>query len=230
MSLKLSDEEKKYLKYISNYLGSYNTDYGFVTIHDIDNIDWDILKDLNLNRFNNNYDIEIPLKLQFLIKKIIKYIIENDMLPDTESSEEYWHYAELEIEINRKNNTIFASYDYQTTEAKIMNAVVYKGSSVADIFESLEGISSDNGLLELSYEGSGDDGYIADVFNDTTEEVPEIVSSWCYEKLENTFGGWEDNEGSQGNFIFDLSKKTITWNHINFEAEGHSKTIWEENF
>lgn len=229
MSLKLSDEEKKYLKFISNYLGSYGSDYGVVTIHDIDNVDWDILKDLNLNRFNNNYDIEVPLKLQFLIKKIAKYIIENDILPDSEA-DEYWDYAELEIEINRKDNTIFASYDYQTTEAKIMNAVVYKGSIVADIFESLEGISSDNGLLELSYEGSGDEGYIADVFNDTTEEVPEIVSSWCFEKLERAFGGWEDNEGSKGKFIFDLSEKTITLKHINFEEEGHSETVWKEEF
>jgi len=79
-----------------------------------------------------------------------------------------------------------------------------------------------NGLLQLDYNGSGDSGYIESSFVDGGR-VPANIENWCYEVLENNYGGWEINEGSQGYFLFDTKNNTIelelTYNELTEENE-----------
>lgn len=75
---------------------------------------------------------------------------------------------------------------------------------------------------EIEYQGGGDSGYIESdiIFNDNSRaDYPAAVEDWMYNKLRQ-FGGWEINEGSQGQFHFNFSQKTIILNHgSNYESE-----------
>jgi hypothetical protein len=37
----------------------------------------------------------------------------------------------------------------------------------------------------------------------------EIIHDFCYDNLEEHHGGWENNEGGNGQFVFDLKDETI---------------------
>jgi hypothetical protein len=79
-----------------------------------------------------------------------------------------------------------------------------------------------NGILQLDYSGGGDSGYIESSFVNGGR-VPANIEDWCYEVLENNYGGWEINEGSQGYFVFDTRKNIIwlelTYNELTEETE-----------
>jgi hypothetical protein len=101
------------------------------------------------------------------------------------------------------------------------------------VFDDIE-IPEDNYLV-LKYNGGGDSGYIESHFdsgarNPYGESVPTEVEEWCYQQLEDNFGGWEINEGSQGEFQFDFNEKTVILSHTYNIEESKSNTLWEEEF
>ena len=61
----------------------------------------------------------------------------------------------------------------------------------------------------IYFNGGGDSGYIDDFLTETNTPIPNHVSDILYELLNNTLGGWEINEGSQGKFILHLDEKVI---------------------
>jgi hypothetical protein len=58
------------------------------------------------------------------------------------------------------------------------------------------------------------------------ENSPAFLENMCYNALSN-FGGWEINEGSQGNIVFNLRDKTITVNHSWNTEENHRFRLLE---
>ena len=44
----------------------------------------------------------------------------------------------------------------------------------------------------------------------TTLSVRDAIESLAYDFLEQTHGGWENNEGVYGEFTFDVAQRTIT--------------------
>jgi len=65
-----------------------------------------------------------------------------------------------------------------------------------------------------TYEGGGDSGYINNYMgvDGESERIDASIQDVCYTEL-NNFDGWEINEGSQGNIVFNLKDKTVTINH-----------------
>jgi hypothetical protein len=43
--------------------------------------------------------------------------------------------------------------------------------------------------------------------------VKEAIERLAYDFLEETHGGWENNEGAYGDFLFDVAQRTITLNY-----------------
>jgi hypothetical protein len=104
---------------------------------------------------------------------------------------------------------------------------------IFDICER-EGVKS----FTVSFEGSGDSGQIEDVrldekirklpvegakvsegtqwvngnsntvFRNATD-LEDLITSVCYEVLENVCGGWENNDGAYGEFYFDAKKRKV---------------------
>ena len=104
---------------------------------------------------------------------------------------------------------------------------------IFDICER-EGVKS----FTVSFEGSGDSGQIEDVglegkirklpvegakvsegtrwlngnsatvFRNATD-LEDLITSVCYEVLENACGGWEINDGAYGEFVFDVEEREV---------------------
>ena len=89
---------------------------------------------------------------------------------------------------------------------------------------------TDKGVSEIicSYNGGGDSGYVdGDMSVDgERENTPAFLEDMCYDALTN-FGGWEINEGSQGNIVFNLIDKTRTVNHTWNTEEHHRFKLLE---
>ena len=69
--------------------------------------------------------------------------------------------------------------------------------------------------ITIKYEGGGDDGYIEDKGEGDNGEEYDLsagMSDVVYSYLEQSFGGWENNEGASGEII--VTKKEIQIDHI----------------
>jgi hypothetical protein len=63
----------------------------------------------------------------------------------------------------------------------------------------------------VEYDGGGDSGYIQD------NDIPEVLENITYEILDVYYSGWEINEGSTGNIVYDFENEMVTINHNLFE-------------
>ena len=65
--------------------------------------------------------------------------------------------------------------------------------------------------IMVEYDGGGDSGYIQD------NDIPEVLENITYEILDVYYSGWEINEGSTGNIVYDFKNEMVTINHDLFE-------------
>jgi hypothetical protein len=227
----LTPEEKKYLRKISRYLGSMGMTFGDINFEmepDDDEISYS--ENYFPTHFDNNYTAEIPDGLVPILKKIIDYFDDAELFRDLPNDSEV-DYQRFEISINTKKNEISLTHTFSYYSEGDSSGIEYD-----DMIEEWEekGVFDDvsipeDGYLILKYNGGGDSGYIESDF-DNGEPSPGAVEEWCYKQLEENFGGWEINEGSQGEFEFDFNEKTVMLKHTFNYLEDKSNTIWEEEF
>ena len=231
----LSIEEKKYLNRVCRYLGSLGMKDGSIEI-DLDNsyFDCDDFVWEHVTHFSNNFSAEVPEGLIPILQKIFNHICNEDLFeaPDVD----YINYERINIDIDCTTKELSVNHDYSYYESAEVESISHSleedddDENLKEVFETLE---NDEDLkdrqLVLHYNGGGDSGYLEDDFTNG-DSVPTDVEDYCYEMLENNFGGWEINEGSHGNFQIDLDKKEITLNHISNIEENARNTIWEEKF
>jgi hypothetical protein len=232
----LSPEDKKYLRGLSNYLNSMGMVDGSIEIDlesgysNIEDIDWD-----NITHFSNNYRAEIPDGLTVILKKIMNYVDENDLFSDPAISD--INYERLDIDIDTERHEISVNHWWSYYDTGEENSVEWDDEEGKDLFEGWEkdGVFEDlevpdNGILILSYNGSGDSGFVESSFDENFESVPSAIEDWCYDQLESHFGGWEINEGSDGSFLFDFNNLVVTLSHTYNTEEHESDTLYEESF
>ncbi len=86
--------------------------------------------------------------------------------------------------------------------------------------------------LKVDFNGSGDSGYIDSIGYDedgNKYEIDSYLEDLFYDKL-SQYGGWEINEGSQGDFIIDVKAKILTFNFGQNYESGQSKGIYRSEF
>jgi hypothetical protein len=147
------------------------------------------------------------------LKRIIDYFDDADLysnLPDGSDID----YQRFEITIDGVKREISLTHIYSYFSEGDSTGIEYD-----DMIEEWEekGVFDDtsipeDGYLVLKYNGGGDSGYIESDF-ENGEPSPGAVEEWCYQQLEENFGGWEINEGSQGEFQFDFNEKTVILSH-----------------
>jgi len=230
----LSPDDKKYLKKVSNYLNSLGMQDGTI---ELDFSGERVrLSDINWNRethFTNNYSAEIPDGLLPILQKIINYIDVNDLY---QQLDEDVNYERIEIDIDTKTKEISVSHFYSYYDRGNENSVEFDSQEdleqfdgwVSDEFATID--IPETGILTLRYNGGGDSGYIENSFEENGDAVPAEIEDWCYRALEQNFGGWEINEGSDGEFIFDFNNSMVTLNHTMNTEENASNTLYEESF
>jgi hypothetical protein len=227
----LTPEEKKYLGKIARYLSSLGMRFGEINF-EMETDDEEISYDPNdfPTHFDNNYTAEIPDGLVPILKRIIDYFDDADLysnLPDGSDID----YQRFEITIDGVKREISLTHIYSYFSEGDSTGIEYD-----DMIEEWEekGVFDDvsipeDGYLVLKYNGGGDSGYIESDF-ENGEPSPGAVEEWCYQQLEENFGGWEINEGSQGEFQFDFNEKTVILSHTYNTTVDESNTIWEEEF
>ena len=227
----LTPEEKKYLGKVSRYLASMGMkrgDINFEMESDDDKIFY--VEEYFPTRFDNNYYAEIPDGLVPILKKIIDYFGDADLYSNLPYDREI-DYQRFEITINGERKEISLIHIYSYYDEGDSSGVEYD-----DMIEEWEekGVLEDiqipeDGYMTLKYNGGGDSGYIESEF-DNGQTVPTEIEEWGYQQLSDNFGGWEINEGSQGEFQFDFNEKTVILQHTYNTMVDESNTIWEEEF
>ena len=227
----LTPEEKKYLGKIARYLGSLGMRFGEINF-EMEQDDEEIsYSEYGFpTHFDNNYYAEIPDGLVPILKKIIDYVDDDGLysnLPDGSDID----YQRFEITIDGVKKEISLTHIYSYYSEGDSTGIEYDDMieewEEKGIFEDIE--IPEDGYMVLKYNGGGDSGYIESDF-DNGERSPDEIEEWCYKQLEENFGGWEINEGSQGEFQFDFNEKTVILSHTYNIIEDRSNTLWEEKF
>lgn len=233
----LTDDEKRYLRRVCNYLGSlgmssgvisFQLEYDQVEITE-DDINWDYV-----TSFDNNYRAEIPENLYPILKKIINYIINNNLFDSPDVDE--LNKQGMDIDISCKSKEIMVSNWYSYYDTDEGSSILYDSDEDITRFErwvdeNLQDVEVPNGgILTISYNGGGDSGYLESSFDGTRSAVPTSIEDWCYRQLEDNFGGWEINEGSDGQFIFNFNNFTVELEHRYNVEVNETNTLFEEKF
>jgi hypothetical protein len=232
----LTPEEKQYLRRVSNYLGSMGMRNGYIEIEmsededriNSEHVDWNWI-----TKFSNNYGAEIPDQLYPILKKVIKYA---DSLDNLNNDIEDISSQRIDININGEDKEISVRHEVYYYGRSGTQDVGYDSVKDKERFDKwMETVMSEievpsDGILTIHYNGGGDSGYIDSTFAETHDEVPSEIENWCYDELENHFGGWEINEGSDGRFIFDFNDSNVYLEHIFNTEENQVDTLYEESF
>lgn len=136
-----------------------------------------------------------------------------------------------------------AGYDYADVMRRVdderRQLAVLRDANKIVLFEALERASI--ARVRVSFDGGGDSGQIETIDADDregrqvplpdeivsylgrgygddpvqvhTQTVPETVEAMVYDCLAETHPGWENNDGADGNFTFDVATRTITLEH-----------------
>lgn len=219
----LNDNDKKILQRLSTYMRASGIKYGNIEFY----IEDQRLDMYYVNNFSNNWTVEIPDWSKPTLQKVL-----NICEPKIEYLENYsYNNLDMDISTTDKLLTVYQNYghyeegdeQYDEIDNTEIVEIAFK-----DLFENPD-IKSENGPLILRYQGSSDSGYLEDYF-ESGEPVPSSVENLCYDFLEQTHGGWEINEGSNGQFVFDLVNKTISLNHTYMEEKQDSENLFNFNF
>lgn len=100
------------------------------------------------------------------------------------------------------------------------------------LLDELRLINPETTRYFLGFDGGGDSGsldneIISDGPTNESHNVPERIKDWCYGNLP---GGWEIDNGSTGNFTFDLTENSIQLELTYSASESELQTIYDESF
>jgi hypothetical protein len=215
--MKLEEKEKKILNTFSMYLQSYGSKVGKIRIEV--QTDGDIYWDyMYWQGDGTRMPIESYESINDLIKKIFDEY-EDTMLENFSSDDR----GQVVAIINCNDRTLTFKADVIVMDTSYSGSeYTFDDISNENIKEWLSEMEGAYTSGNIHYEGSGDSGYIEEdiVFSDNTRSsYPNELENWMYREL-NQYGGWEINEGSQGDFHFNFDKKTINLSHgENYEDE-----------
>ena len=123
--------------------------------------------------------------------------------------------VDINVFLSEREIVITSDIEEQTTDGS---------SDEYDVIEvpSVQSFLDENEIddFEVSYSGGGDDGYIEDDgYDDEGNQyrLSDDLENYLYSKLNNSFGGWEINEGSSGKFI--INRQTMEIEHEWYENE-----------
>lgn len=121
------------------------------------------------------------------------------------------------VERTLKINASETKFDTNPSSDMLELSDIEESEDLIKIFNYMKSKKYSKGVVEFG--GGGDSGEVEsriEYDGKFTKQIPKGVESFFYEWLENHFGGWEINEGSQGRFVFNAD-------------EGNLELLFEEN-
>ena len=214
----LTPEELKTLQVFAYYCRSYGADRVFTTIYlSACSRDW---QDDNWSSNQIRKSIESYDKIDELIEKLVDDESITDEFNECDGSQR------IEVEIDCKER-ILSIHAYETVYGSEPHGNEYTLEDIESEFgeetlkaveELFELINGREGRVDFS--GGGDDGYIEDYLMIDNEQfdIPKLIEDMLYSMINSNYGGWENNEGAQGSWLFDSSEKTILFD-FNYNTE-----------
>ena len=165
---------------------------------------------------NGDYK-KISVPKQFI--KLFDTLVEKYREEIWDGSQNDWgsdfYRVDINVFLSEREIVITSDIEEQTTDGS---------SDEYDVIEvpSVQSFLDENEIddFEVSYSGGGDDGYIEDDgYDDEGNQyrLSDDLENYLYSKLNNSFGGWEINEGSSGKFI--INRYTMEIEHEWYENE-----------
>lgn len=225
----LTDIEKKQLNSISLYLQAYGLEHGLIVLRDGEFWSDTVFDENHFTRFDNGYNVEIPEMYYPILQKIYDYSFKAGEI--AEKSGDYDSaYETIEITLYTNERKIEVEFTWGENDVADGETLTWDldDDGFDEIFEELDYLGPRE--LTVYFNGSGDEGYLDDVFQEESVDVPEVFSEWCNQQLSAHFGNWEDNNGGIGLFKVDLNEKIITLNFAENIITDHLETIFSESF
>lgn len=188
-----------------------------------------------------SFSIATPIQNIFeeILEMYVEQIVDEAEAEMTEEGSDYYNiYGTIDI---TKRKIIFENLDYtyygsETTGMDYDKDDYEEDDSMYDRFVEVNKILTELNIdkMIVGYSGGGDSGYIDAEYR--TEDgqsggTPASIEDICYGLLED-YGGWEINEGSQGNIIFtkDFIEIEHEWNTEENDSIGLDITVDENSF
>ena len=165
---------------------------------------------------NGDYK-KIGLPKQFI--KLFDTLVEKYGQEIWDGSQNEWdseyYRVDINVSLSERKIIITSDIEEQTSEGSSHEYYVIEVPSVQSFLDENE---IDD--FEVSYSGGGDDGYIEDDgYDDEGNQyrLSDDLENYLYRQLNNSFGGWEINEGSSGKFI--INRQTMEIEHEWYEND-----------
>lgn len=225
MSDYISEQDKKQLLLFTKYLMTWGLDEGTLEIEGHEgapSLYWDGFDKIKVLE---NYDLKVPQNIKEILKDLAYLTFVDSEFKEEDEFDS--GYTVLRVVFNVKERKLYIEIDeeYFIDISEEDQLLADEDPKLDAIIEELKELTSEN-VLELTYEGSGDSGYISDEFEGGTV-VPQSVLHYCYVWLERHHGGWEIDDGSDGRFIFNLKNRYLTTSHTFYERKINDAVIFE---
>jgi hypothetical protein len=174
----------------------------------IENLFEEIKDNFDTNNFYNDYYDNYVGSLDFYIVPNDSEIIINysNYVMETENTTIYKTFQELVDQPNPWYNQNAAKPGTKLLDPEYVNELKNKYGDE----------------IEFSYDGSGDEGWVRAQMatSNGVVNIDSDLEEMAYRVLDLFHGGWENNEGSNGNITLQLTDGTISIDHyMNYEQE-----------
>ena len=169
--------------------------------------------------------INLPQRLKDFYGKLVNLVIEEDFNID------YDNYHTIDVTYDIDDNQLIIRDNEVVTVTR--DSGTSREIDSPDLLETMKDwLNKGIPIIKVNFNGGGDSGYIDDFGYDEKNNnypIPASMEDFLYNMLESNFGGWEINEGSQGEFeIYNDSSEIILSIGVN-EEETETTTLWRGN-
>jgi len=204
MEIQLTPEEKKSLSQYFIYIRSFGSTNANATCY----FEYDSFS-YGGDVYVDGRRIEKFKPVELLMERILDNI-DTDEFNDEDFINNDVEYFSIDFDFECLNKTIDVNCNFTVTGHDETGS---SGEIPEEVFdENFKEYSVTE--IVCTYNGGGDSGYIENdmELGGDTVPTPSGIEDYCYTILKD-FGGWEINEGSQGNIRFNLKSKEYSINH-----------------
>jgi hypothetical protein len=227
MELILSDEQKKLVKRAALLAKSYKPKSPEINLSFSVEQGGELEPDwrgsgCNINTESGEKDIDYE-QFYDLIFEFVEDNMDEFLVPFNDHGDDAW--GAIWCLFNYETKILTFEHDvryyessFSVEEGKVKQELAQRLINVKNESEDLQG-----NVISMSFDGGGDSGSIENGENELGEsiDIPASFEDFGYDILEKHFGGWEINEGSNGNILLNFTEPgEVSWAiEINLNGE-----------
>jgi hypothetical protein len=173
--------------------------------------------DWYFNPSTESGNIDIPASISNFLENLYQKISEMDFMDEIECDETN-NSIDIIFDVKEKTLSVDVVTYYMTSDTRFTSKKI-EDPEMIEILQSWK--TEGHNEIKVDFSGGGDSGYIEDngYSGDIDQiRIPASFEDFMYNMLNSDFGGWENNEGGQGQFVILIDEQTIELNcSLNYE-------------